>query len=752
MAAFEQLTVVELGGSLAGAYCGKIFADHGATVTVVGEDALTPAQRVYTHARKSRALSLADLGDRLDAADVVIESAPHGPLAATPPEVPASFSGIRVSVSPYGSSGPAAGWKATDATLYAHSGHTHLTGDPDREPLTSPPHHPSYAAGLYGFIGAMGALFDLDRNGVRSHVEVSHFEVLVHLHQLAFMRYQLGKDVLRRMGNRYTGQGQPNGLYECSDGWIAISAPTDPQVEMLLLVAGLSHLLDHPLIGSPQDFQSHPTILDDELVPWLKSTTMLEAAELLQSVRVPAAPARPMLGLLTDEHLAARDFWEDVEGYTVPKPSFTFGNRSGVGVPLRDVAGEGPLRGVRVLDLAKVWAGPLAARTLAELGAEVIQVESPWNRGPKQIPESLIWATRLHPDNIQGDNQWNRNGHLIKYGLHKKSVVLDLTKPEGVGALEQLVAEADVLIENYSTRVMPQLGLDEHRLHEVNPSLIYMTMPGYGRSGPAEQWVAYGTTVDSHAGLSHLIGYPGQTPWKCGTAWPDPIAGLHATCAMLIALWERPREGGVTIEAAQFESTVAIVGDAVVDAQMRGEEAPVLGNRHPDFAPQGIYPAAGEDQWLVVSVHDDRSWGELCTAAGFPRDWVGLDVHERRDRHDEIDAELGVWTSQHDKRDLAARLQAMGVAAAPELDTPSVLADPHLAARGAFVEIEQPEVGTFANTRTPLHFSGRERGPLRHAALLGEHNHEVLRDIAGLDAGTVAALEAQGIVATEPPE
>lgn len=749
MKPFAALTVLEVGGSMAGAYCAKVFADHGAEVIRVGDDSLTDAQRVYAHQGKQHASSLTDA--MLLEADVLIESELYGPL--TPIGVPEGFGGVRLQISPYGSSGPAATWRATDATLYAHSGHTHLTGDPDREPLSGAPHQPSYAAGLFGFIGVMGALFDLGRNNRLHVVEVSHFETLVALHQMSFMRYQLGKDVLRRMGNRWTGQGQPNGLYECADGWIAISAPTDPQVEMLLLVAGLTDLLEHPNISSPMDFQTHPELLDDQLRPWLKSITADEAAELLQSVRVPAAPARPMLGLLEDAHLDDRGVWQQAQDCTVPRTPFTFSNATGQGGPLPDGEPEGgPLRGVRVLDLTKVWAGPLAARLLAELGAEVIQVESPWNRGPKQLPESLVQATRMHPDNVQGPQQWNRNGHLIKFGLHKKSVVLDLTKSEGLDAFERLVRESDVVIENFSTRVMPQLGLDEHRLHELNPGLVYMTMPGYGRSGPAENWVAYGTTVDSHAGLSHLIGYPNQVPWKSGTAWPDPIAGLHATSAMLIALWQRPVDGGTTIEAAQFESTVAMVGDALVEAQLRSGDVPVHGNRHPDFAPQGIYPSATADRWIVLSVPGDQAWGALCRAAHLPVGWADYDVDARRSAHDEIDVLLGEWTAGFDAVELSARLQDLGVAAAPELDVPAVMDDAQLAARAAFVEIDQPQVGRFLTPRMPVHFSGAPPASLRHAALLGEHNDEVLTDIAGLSRAEIAALLDAGIVATEPPE
>lgn len=749
MKPFTALRVIEVGGSLAGAYCAKIFSDHGATVIRVGGDSLTEAQRIYAHQGKQHATSPTDA--MLLEADVLIESEQYGPLALI--RVPEGFGGVRLQISAYGSSGPAATWRATDATLYAHSGHTHLTGDPDREPLAGAPHQPSYAAGLFGFIGVMGALFDLGRNNRLHVVEVSHFEALVALHQMSFMRYQLGNDVLRRMGNRWTGQGQPNGLYECADGWIAISAPTDPQVEMLLLVAGLTDLLEHPDIGSPMDFQTHPEILDGQLGPWLKSLTTDEAAEILQTVRVPAAPARPMLGLLDDAQLDDRRFWQEAEGRVVPRSPFAFSNATGEGGALRDGDPHGgPLRGVRVLDLAKVWAGPLAARLLAELGAEVIQVESPWNRGPQQLPESVVQAARMHPNNVQGPAQWNRNGHLIKYGLNKKSVVLDLTAAGGLDAFERLVGESDVVIENFSTRVMPQLGVDEHRLHDLNPGLVYMTMPGYGRSGPAENWVAYGTTVDSHAGLSHLIGYPNQVPWKSGTAWPDPIAGLHAASAMLIALWQRPVNGGVTIEIAQFESTVAMVGDALVEAQMRGDDVPVYGNRHPDFAPQGIYPSSTPDCWVVLSVHDDESWRVLCQEACLPIEWAGYDLEARRSAHDEIDAGLGTWTADFDAVELAAHLQGLGVAAAPELDVPGVMGDAQLAARGGFVEINQPQVGRFLTPRMPVRFSGTPQPALRHAALLGEHNDEVLTDVAGLTRAEIAALVDAGIVATEPPE
>lgn len=750
MKPFADLSVIEIGGSIAGAYCARLFATSGAQVTRIGNDAFTAAQRLYLHEGKQH-LEVAPPA-LLAGADVIIESAPNGPLNSAAIE---ALHAVRVRISPYGSTGPYATWRATDATLYAHAGHMQLIGDPDREPLSGPPHHPTYLAGMFAFMGAMAALFDRERHDRLHEVEVTHFEVLAALHQLNLMRYQFGGESLRRMGNRYTGPGQPNGLYETSDGWVAISAPSEAQCQMLLTVTDALDLLDDPRITTASDFQLYPGLIDERLIPWLKQRSTEEVVDLFQAARIPTAPATAVSGLVDDPHLRARNFWREIDGYTVPGPPFRVTSPTGEGDELEAdpaSAAQLPLSGLRVLDLTRVWAGPLAARLLAELGADVIQVEAPANRGPKNPPPARIQASKLWPNNEPGAQPWNRGGSQIKYSLQKRSVVLDLTREEGRATFERLVPNADVVIENYSPRVMPQFGFGEDRLHELNPALIYTTMPGYGRSGPAMNWVAYGSTVDSHAGLSHRIGYPGHSPWKCGIAFPDPVAGLHAVAAILVALWRRPERGGVTIEVAQFEATLAVIGDVLVESQLLGHDPPVDGNRHPDFAPHGVYPAAGDDRWVAASVLDDAGWRALCAAAGFPEGWRSLDVTARRTRHDEVDAAIATWTVTQDPFELATDLQTIGLAAAPILDAPEVLTDPQLIARAALVEIDQPEAARFLTPRAPVHFSGYpDRLPLERGPLLGEHNREVLTEVAGLEDGEVDELLKAGVVATEPP-
>ncbi|MGI9596714.1 MAG: CoA transferase, partial [Acidimicrobiales bacterium] len=715
MKRLTDLRVIELGGSIAGAYCGKLFADRGARVTVIGRDSLSEHQHVYLQANKANADSF-DPGR----ADVIIESSAGHPLQARQLDAPEA---VRVLLSHYGTTGPYARWQGSDLVDYALGGHLYLYGDPEREPLRGPANQPAYASGLYGFVAAMTALLDRERTGRGQVIDISHIQSMVALHQFTLLRYTMTGDVLRRMGNRFTGQGQPNGLYRCADGWIAIAAPADHQVESLLDVTGLAHLLEHPRISSPMDFQSHPEILDDALGPWLADRSVDEVVDLFQAMRIPASPATTMTGLLADPHLKVRDHWDDRNGYRLPRSPLRFSHgQTGAGRSWhRRSAGDGPLAGLRVLDLTRVWAGPLCTRVLADLGADVVWIEAPWGRGPRKIPDSLVEATSYYPDNDQGDCQWNRNTHLVKYSLGKRSLVLDLDQPRGREVLAELIPHYDVIIENYSPRVMPNLGFDETRIHELNPDIIYVTMPGYGRSGPAENWLAFGSSVDSHAGLSSLIGYDGAGPWKGGVAWPDPIAGLHAAGGILAAVWEReaePGAGGVTVENAQIEAAIAVVGDRLVEAQVEGDQPPP-GNRDRNHRAQGVYPCAGTDRWIAISIVDDEAWAAFTGLTGIDHDLLA--------DPDLLDAAIAGWTADRDQNEMAIELQRVGVAAGAVLDAAGVMSDPHLEARAAFVELDQPEIGRFVTPISPLGLSATPAEVRRPAPLLGQHNAEVLR-------------------------
>jgi len=747
----QDLIVVEVPGSIAGAYCAKVFADRGAHVMLAGTSTLADHQSLYLHPNKTRC--------ELDAidwstVDVLIESSAPDPL--TPLPLADSEHLVRVQISPFASSGPYATWKSTDLVDYAMSGHSYLYGHPDREPLRGPPHQPAVASGLFGFIGAMAALFARERLGHGQTVDVSHMQVMVALHQVTLLRWQMSQSVARRLGNRYTGPGQPNGPYPCKDGWVSIACVTTPQAEALLAVTGLTHLMDHPDISSPLDFQSHPHVLDEPLNEWLLTQTVDDVVELFQAMRIPTCPLRSPLELLDDPQLIAREFFEPLPGTNAkaPRSPFTMSHRQPrsdefpTWQPGTDLGvDDGPLTGLRVLDLARVWAGPLCARILSDLGAEVVWVEAPWSRGPSEVPQSVLDAAMYFAASESGERQWNRNTHFVKYSLGKQSLALDLQSEAGRAAFERLVPQFDVLLENFSTRVMPQFGLGEGRLHELHPGLIYLTMPGYGRSGPAENWLAYGSTVDSHAGLSNLIGYADESPWKGGVAWPDPVAGLHACCAVLVALWSGSQNdsSGLTIEAAQFESTVAAIGDQIVEAQLVGPAVP-NGNRQAGFVAQGVYrcrdnASTSGDAWIAVSVPDADALAALSTVIG---------AELSGDDHDQLDEIVSSWASERDAMDLAHELQAAGIAAGPILIAPSLLADPHLAARNAWVTVDQPDVGVFTAPLTPIRLSHSSITVRAPAPTFGQHNHQVLA-AAGFATEEIASLFEQGVIVDAPP-
>lgn len=771
--ALNQVRVVEIEGSVAGGYAAMLLADQGVGVTKVvgvGQPSLgwMPAMRHYLE-RSSTVVEPSDDAEfdaLLAGADVVIESSSPDPLRSVlPGRPPSDGRRIEVEISPLGPEGPLVGHRSTDLTDQARSGHLLLNGDPDREPLQGPEHQVAYAAGAHGAIGVLAALRARTVTGRGQRVVISHQRVMAALHQFTLLRQTHNGDILRRMGNRYAGPGNPVGIYRCGDGLLTLITPRGDQLEALLAVTGLDHLVDEPGIGGIYELMHHPTLLDDHLGPWLAAQNRDETIELFQAMRIPAAAVATLDEVLADHHLAARQAWiiQDIDGDEVRAPGSPVRLTSWPDVDRTDAAdaigaetgadlGDGPLAGVRVLDLTRVWAGPLATRILADLGADVIMVEAPWARGGPTIDEISVRATRYYPDNDPGPRHWNRIGFANKYNINKRNIAIDLSRPDGVELLEALIAEADVLVENYSPRVMPNFGLDDERLHQLNPGLIVVTMPGFGRSGPSRDHVAYGPIVDSQAGLSVLMGYRGEVARKAGVAWPDPVAGMHAAFAALAALHQRSVDGvGRTAEVAQIEATVAMAGHALIEHQIGPSPAP-QGNRNRAFAPQGVYRCAGDDRWVAISVLDDAGWAVLVDAAGLDRSWASWPVDQRHDNHDAIDEALAGWAITHDQDELVAVLGSTPVAVAPVADAAQVMADPQLAAQDAFVELDHPEAGRHWWPRLPIELSDTPATYRRPGPLLNQHGVEILTTIAGCTEAEVAALSDAGVIADRPPD
>lgn len=412
------------------------------------------------------------------------------------------------------------------------------------------------------------------------------------------------------------------------------------------------------------------------------------------------------------------------------------------------------LDGVRILDLSRVWAGPLATRILGDLGADVIRVEATWSRGAKAIDDAYASRTGLYPEGKAGERPWNRQGMVNKFNRNKRAITLQLDTEQGKEIFERLVVGADVVLENYSPRVMPQLGLGYDRLSALNAGIIYIGMPGFGWSGPARDWVALGTMLEPAAGLSSLMGYAGGGPYKSGVAWADPVAALHAAAAVMIALWDRaadPEHHGQMIELAQVEGMIDFIGEEVLAAQVRGADAPRPGNRHPFYAPQGCYPCAGADRWIAISVTDDAAWQRLCALAGFDQRRADLRLDQRLSAADELDAALAAWSATWDHLELMRMLQQAGIAAVAVFDAQELVENEHLAARGLYVPIPHVDAGTYVYPGLPAHLSVTPASYRLPAPGLGEHNREVLGGILGISDEELNALQAAGVIADEPP-
>jgi crotonobetainyl-CoA:carnitine CoA-transferase CaiB-like acyl-CoA transferase len=412
---------------------------------------------------------------------------------------------------------------------------------------------------------------------------------------------------------------------------------------------------------------------------------------------------------------------------------------------------ERPLAGVRVLDLTHVWAGPLATRILGDLGADIVKVEAPSARGQGVIPPRGVG---LYPQGDPGAEPWNRQGMFNKLNRNKKSVAIDLKTAAGREILLGLVAECDVVIENFSARTMPKLGLGFDELRRVNPQLIYVAMPGFGTDGPYKDFVAFGPSVEPMTGLTALMGYSVDEPRMTSMALPDACSGVTAAVAMLTALSRRAETGrGGFIDLSLHEAAVALFGEYPIARQLSGEEPRVLGNRHPVHAPCGVYPCAGADDWIQISVCNDAQWQALANLVG--EDWTRqsefANTAGRHAHYDALDARLAQWTAAHGKFALMSALQEAGVAAGAVLDAPELLADAQLTARGYFVELGAAHVPSFPYPGMPLRIDGRAAEGWTAAPRLGEHNATVLGALLGLGPERIAELHADGVLVDRPP-
>jgi crotonobetainyl-CoA:carnitine CoA-transferase CaiB-like acyl-CoA transferase len=404
------------------------------------------------------------------------------------------------------------------------------------------------------------------------------------------------------------------------------------------------------------------------------------------------------------------------------------------------------LSGTRVLDLTHAWAGPFATQLLADYGAEVIKIES------CDRPDMLrfsTWSTEeARPE------AYNRGGWFQSLGRNKLGLTLDLKQPQGHELFKRLAAQSDVVIENFSARVMRSLGLEYSVLQAMNPQLIMVSMPGFGNAGPYKNFVAFGEMIEPFAGLSELTGYADRAPLRVAVAYPDPVAGFHAALAVLLALRQRHHTGvGQHLYIPHREPITRMLGEAVLDYTVNGRIPRRTGNRHRAWAPHGCYPCAGEDRWITMVARTDAEWEAMCGVfedSDWSHDPRFANSFTRWKHAGQLDACIGQSTRHWEAYSLATRLHEVGVPAAVVQTSSDLLNDVHLRARQAFWVIAHTLAGTYPypapSTRlvsTPPHLT-------RPAPNLGEHNAEILQGVLGLSAADVRDLQAKGVIGIVP--
>jgi crotonobetainyl-CoA:carnitine CoA-transferase CaiB-like acyl-CoA transferase len=772
-------TVVELTTGVAGAYATKLFADAGADVIVVepaegsvlrrttrsgllpegGPDG--PLFRWLAAGKRSAVGDLSDEAVRqlVRAAHVVVADLPTGPLedAGLLPRP----SNVVVTISPYGR-GPLEDVPGNDFTAQAICGSIAGRGRPDADPVYAAGRLSELAGGVFAAPAALTAARHLLRTGVGAHIDVSCAEATL----IATNLYQ---DLMWRM----IGAVPPvpgrmlmfPGIETTADGWVGLNTNSAQKLEDLIVLVGRADLLGDTDVRSDPERKAES---ERSIRSWLAAHTTAEVLELATALRIPVAPIGNGEMLPGLDHFVERGvFVNEPYGLTAPRPPYAIDGRRpaarhaaptpGEGAPpmlhadaARRVgadataAGDLPLAGLKVLDATAWWAGPSSTQVLAALGADVVHVES------IQVIDGMRPAAALPFTSL--DQWWERSCFFMSINANKRGITLDLGSARGRELFVGLVAWADVMVENYTPRVIDNWDLGWDRLKEINPRLVMCRMPAFGLDGPWHDRVGFAQTMEQVSGLSWATGYRDGPPMMPNGPC-DPLGGMHAAFAVLTALEQRDATGvGCMIEAPLVESALNLAAEEVLEYSAFGRLGERLGNRSRARAPQGVYRCEGDERWIALSVEEEQ-WPALVDLLGNPewaQDPALLTVAGRFEAHDRIDEHLSDWFGTQSRDAAVERLAAAGVTAAPVLDNRDLVTQPVFEVRGFAEWCDHPVVGRLPVPTLPYRWSGIEQWIRYPAPTLGQHNHEVLSSILGLDDGEIQQLEEQGVIGTRP--
>ncbi len=696
------------------------------------------------------------LGQALAEADALVSDAPLAELESVADEFPQL---VIVHCSPFGTDGPYADYQADDLIIQALAGFAGTNGLTEREPLAAPAAIIPRAIGVLGAVAALAALLERLHSGRGEWIELSSQEACSTL--IMSLRSEFLGEALPRVG------GTPGWaeVLETTDGYITLSPWSKETLRNAPIAFGCEPPPPELLAGEERFAEREPSLA--YVRPIVEQRDAETIWTKLSELGCVMALHRSAEQLLTDPQLQAMDYFQTAHGLTGAGRAMRATESTAAEQADRAERAEraerteqverfaqrppparssGPLDGLRVVDFTHAWLGPYASGLLSDLGAEVIKVEGPrrpdlWRYdagGPMRVA-----ALDAHPLNVRPNfNMANRG---------KRTISLALDTEAGRQLALDLIARADVVLENFRPRVLQNLQLTHAHMRAVNPHIALVSFSGFGTGGPYDNFRANGGTTEGNAGWDLLFGYADEAPLMLGTMQADPIVGAQMAAAALAAVWRaQERQTAVHVEGSMFESAVAYIDEYLLAASAGQEPPPRNGNRRPDAAPRECFRCAdgvdGGDEWIAISVLDDATWQRLAEAANLDRPEWRTTAGRKRDEA-KLEAALSVWTREWNAQTLQHRLQAIGVPAAAVHSTLSHLRDPHLAARAWWLHLTHPDTGTRQYQGFPWRLRRRPASCHRPSPRLGEHTVELLQEALGLDEAAIEAFIKQGAAA-----
>ena len=677
-------------------------------------------------------------------------------------------------ITPFGLAGPWRDKPATEFTLQAWSGGIVGLGrgSPDRAPVFVGGQVGEYFAGAYASAATLASRMRTLDTGRGDLIDLSMLETQI----MGLTYYPVAYFEMLGRPWRDARRLTVPGVASAKDGLVDLGCGTAQQWFDLCAMIGHEDWIDEK---SPLSITEQANEKADEIYEWVKNQTVDDIRDLATAFRIPNAPVANGANVTELDHFAARrSFVSDPRhGYLQPAHPYRMqpallrapspaprlgehteryrrdcrhGREIAESTAQPAIPAKRPLSGIRVLDMTTFWAGPSCTHALALLGADVIHVES--TRRPD--------GTRLIAGvPVTEEQWWEKSPIFSSLNTNKKGLTLDLQNPRGQELLRRLIATCDVIAENFTPRVLDQIGLDFAAVQALRPDAILLRMPGFGLDGPWRDNPAFAYAIEAAAGLSWLTGYPDRNPYEPYSVG-DPNAGVHALNGLLLALEHRRRTGeGCFVEAAMVDAALNVAAEQVIEYTAYGALLQRDGNRGPTAAPQNLYQTADTDEfgradsWVALAVADDEQWQRLRGAMGNPAWAVSSDLataQGRREHHDLIDKHLSAWCRRQSGDEIVSCLWDAGVPVAKVMQPHRQTELPQLVFRGFFEDVAHPVNGVAPHSTLPLRLSG---GPHRfhrhHAPLLGEHNRELLTEL-GLSDAEVDELDAEGVIGRAP--